>query len=197
MGRLFVFDCDGVMAHYDVPRRLEGLARLAGRRLAEVRAAIWDSGFEDQADRGAYDISGYLVAFSQRLGAPLSRDQWVANRRSAMTLWPPALELVRRCQDRGRCVLLTDNGPLFKAALPQLLPPLQGLFGRENLFFSCDLGHLKSEPASFVALLQRLGYTPAQTAFLDDHPANVETARRLGIAATLAKGFEPTLTFGV
>lgn len=58
------------------------------------------------------------------------------------------------------------------------------LAGRVELVVaSCDLGVRKPEPAFYAALLDRAGVAPAELAFVDDRPANVEAAAACGIAA--------------
>lgn len=65
---LVIFDMDDVLCHYDLGRRLRVLAALAGTTARDVRAAIWDSGFEGEADAGGYpDPDDYLKEFGQRL----------------------------------------------------------------------------------------------------------------------------------
>ena len=47
-------------------------------------------------------------------------------------------------------------------------------------------GHLKMvkpDPAIYHHLLEQIDLPPAQCAFIDDNPANIEAARRLGIKA--------------
>lgn len=196
MKRLFIFDYDGVMAHYDWPKRLAHLAALAGVPAQKIEKLFAKGGVDDAADRGEFRSSkDYLAALGKELGYPLTKGQWIENRRIAMTPWVQMLDVVRRCQALGRTILLTDNGPLFKEALPQFFPQVPATFGRENLFFSSDHKSLKSEPQTFVRLLQRLGFGPAQTQFIDDRPDYVAAARQVGIKATLAKSFEPTLRF--
>jgi hypothetical protein len=49
---MVVFDMDGVLCRYRIERRLARLASWSGRTPETIRAAIWGSGFEDEAERG-------------------------------------------------------------------------------------------------------------------------------------------------
>ena len=43
-----------------------------GKTPRDIRAAIWDSGFEDEADSGGYpDPDTYLTEFGSRIGHPI------------------------------------------------------------------------------------------------------------------------------
>ena len=95
--RLVIFDMDDVLCRYDLGRRLRALSRLSGRTPRDIRTAIWDSGFEDDADSGGYpDVQHYLAEFGQRLGCDISLEQWIAARREAMVPDAAVLELARR-----------------------------------------------------------------------------------------------------
>jgi hypothetical protein len=50
---LVIFDMDDVLCRYELGRRLRALGAIANKSPRDIRAAIWDSGFEDDADAGA------------------------------------------------------------------------------------------------------------------------------------------------
>ena len=185
---LVLFDCDDVLCAYDRPARVRALAELAGTGTTAVEAALWGSGFEDEADRGRHDARSYLAEFGRRLGQPISRAQWVANRKAAMRAWPDMLDLVRRVQARAKTALFTTNGPLFLDALEEIYPALPPLFGPQNIHASCEIGALKSEPLAFRRLLAKRGAAAEQTLFLDDSEDNVRAAREAGLQAVVFTG---------
>jgi putative hydrolase of the HAD superfamily len=49
---MVVFDMDGVLCRYRIERRLALLASWSGRSPDAIHAAIWGSGFEEEAERG-------------------------------------------------------------------------------------------------------------------------------------------------
>lgn len=53
----------------------------------------------------------------------------------------------------------------------------------DEVFYSCDLGAMKPDPAYFVTILDTLGLPPQEVGFIDDSEANVVAAQRLGITA--------------
>ena len=67
--RLVIFDMDDVLCHYDLGRRLRALSQISGKTPRDIRAAIWDSGFEDDADSGGYP--DHLPMFLKLLRTPI------------------------------------------------------------------------------------------------------------------------------
>ena len=176
-----IFDMDDVLCRYDLGRRLRALSRLTGKTPRDIRAAIWDSGFEDAADTGGYpDPDHYLSEFGRRIGHDLSRADWVAARRESMQPWPDMLALAARVGEQARIAIFTNNGPLTKAALSDLFPEVTAVFS-EN-YHSFEFGTKKPDPASYTRLMERMGLDPQRCWFIDDKRSNVTGARIAGIA---------------
>ena len=126
-----IFDMDDVLCRYDLGKRLRVLSRISGKTPRDIRAAIWDSGFEDAADSGGFsDPDQYLAEFNQRIGFELSRADWIKARREAMTPWPEMLALARTIVKQARTAIYTNNGPLTKASIGELFPELAQVFGQ-------------------------------------------------------------------
>jgi putative hydrolase of the HAD superfamily len=185
---LVVFDLDGVLCDFLPDRRSAHLAVLSGRDPAWIQANIWDADFEREAEAGAY-LSGeaYLEAFNRRLGFDLTREQWVAARRLAMSLRPAMFALLEALRPRVQLALLTNNGALLRDTLPLLMPELSALLG-ENAHVSCDLGARKPQPLVYTRLVARYGQSPSTVLFVDDSPTNVEGARAAGLQALVFEG---------
>lgn len=177
---LVVFDMDDVLCRYDVPLRLERLAAVSGRTAAEIRAAIWDSGFEAASDAGEFDAETYLAGFGARVGVPLARHEWVAARRGAMTPDPTMLALVAAVRRTTAVALLTNNGFLTKETIDLLYPELPGLFG-DTLFVSAEFGTRKPDPAVYRRLVDRLGVRPEAALMVDDKAENIAGAEAAGL----------------
>ena len=180
-----LFDMDDVLCAYDWRGRVAALAQMSGKSFATLDEAIWRSGFEDAADRGEYSSAAYLAAFSCHLGLPLSRADWIANRKAAMSPFPEVLALLGHLQQAGIAIgVLTNNGLLTAEAIDALFPALRPLFG-PHIFVSAELGLAKPDPAIYRAACARLGSEPMQTFFVDDLPANVAGAREAGLTAAV------------
>jgi glucose-1-phosphatase len=177
---LVIFDMDDVLCHYELGKRLRFLADIADTTARDVRTALWDSGFEEESDAGGYpDADNYLAEFQKRLGFPLTRDQWLAARREAMTANEDVLNIARAIKQEAELAIYTNNGPLVKNHIDVLLPEAAAIFDRR--FCSYEFGTKKPDPESFTRLVKTLGREPAECWFIDDKKSNVEGARLAGL----------------
>jgi epoxide hydrolase-like predicted phosphatase len=178
-----IFDFDGVMSGYHAPSRLEALAAMTGLCSSDVFERIWTSGFEDEAEAGRFDDGeSYLAAFAEQLGRPVSREQWIKARATAMQHWPVMHDLVGQLSARYRIALLTNNGPLTQSAFTELAPQTADLFGTD-IYFSWQFGTKKPDPLIFEAIANRLKTEPEDCVFVDDKPRNVAGAGQTGMTA--------------
>lgn len=178
-----IFDMDGVLAHLDRDKRLQWLSRHTGKPPEHFNTTVWHSDFEVGAEAGAYPTAAeYLAEFNRRSGCTLSRAQWIEARRQAMTLMPGTLAIARELRLVARIALLTNNGSLLKAALPELVPEIAALFG-DTLHASCEFQARKPDRVVFERLLARYGVAPGQALLIDDEPLNVAGARGAGLHA--------------
>jgi glucose-1-phosphatase len=187
-----IFDMDDVLCHYDLGRRLRALSRLSGKRPRDIRAAVWDSGFEGDSDAGGYpDADHYLEEFGKRLGYPITRAEWIAARRESMVPHPEVLELVREIGKVARLAIYTNNGPLVKHHLEELFPEAAALFSER--YCSYEFSTKKPDPASFRKLVERMGIAVGDCWFIDDKRSNVQGARMAGLRGHHYRHFKPLL----
>ncbi len=188
--RLVIFDMDDVLCHYDLGRRLRALSQISGKTPRDIRAAIWDSGFEDDADSGGYpDADVYLAEFSYRIGHTITRQQWIAARRESMIASLDVLTLAESIGKAARIAIYTNNGPIVKNSLDELFPEAAAIF-RER-YCSYEFGTKKPDPQSFTKLLAKISAAPADTWFIDDKRSNVQGARLAGLKAHHFRSYEP------
>lgn len=180
---LFVFDMDDVLFDYDWRVRMNGLTTLTGLDFPELRRRWWHDRGEWAAEAGGFaDAGAYLAAFRAAIGRDIPVEDWLVNRRSAMTPWPDSLAAVARAAELGTVSLLTNNGPLVEAHLPELAPELVPLFGDE-LHTSSFYRARKPDPAVFANMLAHYDVAADQVFFADDLEVNVKGARSVGIDA--------------
>ena len=178
-----IFDLDDVLCRYDLGRRLRVLSQISGKMPRDIRAALWDSGFEDAADAGHYSTpEEYLTEFGRRLGHSISRTQWIEARRASITPWPNMLALIREIGLEKRIALFSNNGPLMKESLAEVFPEAAKTFG-QDCYFSCEFRSKKPDPESYRRLLAQLGIDAAAAWFTDDKKSNVDGARIAGLQA--------------
>ena len=182
MIKAVVFDMDGVLCEYRIERRLARLAAWSGRSAEAIHAAIWGSGFEDEAERGVVSADEYLKGFGERMGYPLSEAQWVEAREVAMEPDEAVLSLARQL-GRDRLVGMFTNNPwLLKRHIAEAFPAVPEIFGARAIF-SAELGKSKTDGDAYRRLADRLGVAPEEILFFDDDELLVMGARAAGLSA--------------
>jgi putative hydrolase of the HAD superfamily len=87
------------------------------------------------------------------------------------------LDLIRKLKDRYQLAILSNSPPGLKRWLADW--EILDLF--DVVVCSGDKGLVKPNPAVFQLTLERLAVEPGAAVFIDDTPAHVEAARKLGI----------------
>jgi glucose-1-phosphatase len=182
-----VFDMDGVLCRYRIERRLALLASWSGRSPDAIHAAIWRSGFEDEAERGLMSADDYLKGFGERMGYPLSAAQWVEARRVAIEPDPAVLSLARQLGTVHPVGMFTNNPLLLKRHIAAVFPAVPDIFGTRAVF-SAELGRSKPDPEAFRRLATHLAVAPDEIFYLDDDATYVAGARRAGLLADRVDG---------
>jgi len=157
--KVVVFDMDGVLCQYRIERRLALLASWSGRSPDAIHAAIWRSGFEDEAERGLVSADDYLKGFGERIGYPLSAEQWVMARKVAIEPDTAILSLARQISTDRAVGMFTNNSLLLKRHLAEVFPAAADIFGARAVF-SAELGRSKPDPEAFRRLPGRLEVAP-------------------------------------
>jgi len=185
--KIVVFDMDGVLCRYRMERRLALLAVWSGRSPEAIHAAIWRSGFEDEAERGVWSAEDYLRGFGERLGYPLSAAEWVEARRVAIEPDVAVLALARQLSVARPVGMFTNNPWLLKRHLAEVFPAVAELCGPRAIF-SAELGRSKPDPEAFRRLATRLACAPDEILYFDDDATYVLGARAAGLAAHHVSG---------
>jgi putative hydrolase of the HAD superfamily len=182
---LVLFDMHDVLCRYDRDLRIANLAALSGTPAAEIYERIWASGFETEGDSGRLDAAAYLAEFGERLGYPITLQQWLENRKSATTPMPEILAIMAEL--RCGIAVLTNNHTLVRDHLDFLFPEVFALCG-EKSYVSAQFGAAKPAPDVYLKCLAAAGAAPAETLFIDDSKANVAGAVAAGLAAHVFTG---------
>ncbi len=182
MVRAVVFDMDGVLCRYRRELRLERLAAWSGRSAEAIHAAIWRSGFEDEGERGRLSADEYLKGFGERMGYPISAEQWIEARRIAIEPDEAVLALARALGRAMPVGMLTNNPLLLKRHFAEVFPAAAAVFGSRAVF-SSELGWVKPEAEAFHRLAARLSVAPEEMLYFDDDESYVAGARAAGLRA--------------
>jgi hypothetical protein len=126
---LILFDLNGMPYRYQCDDRIAYLSSVTNLPAAKIKAAIWDSGFEDTGDTGTLDASAYLHGC---LNYPLSEAEWMVAQQAAVTPIRESLALLSGIRPDVRCAVLTNNNFLVKRHFSTLYPEITS-HGRSRL----------------------------------------------------------------
>jgi len=173
--RAVLWDADGVLQHGPADWRAD-LDAVDGPRFADAVLAA-----EGPALRGEQPLRDALQRVLRAWpGATVDVED-------LLPLWEQAvvdreaLLLVDQVRASGvTCALATNQHDVRRAWMRDTLR-LDPHF--DAVYYSCELGTVKPEPAFFGRMLADLGLRPTEVGFVDDSPANVEGARAAGLRA--------------
>jgi putative hydrolase of the HAD superfamily len=97
------------------------------------------------------------------------------------------LKVVKKLKGKEiKCYLASDNE---KYRAEYLLDEVGLRQHFNDTFFSCFLGHTKSEPEFFEKIIKMLGVKPEEVEYWDDDPGNVKVAKGVGIKGNVYCNF--------
>ncbi len=176
-----IFDYGEVLSLPPSTEARATLERLAGVPATDFWSVFWDE--RREYDRGC-TAAQYWGRVARRLGADwdpaLRQWLWATDVGSWLATSDESAHLLDRLAARGVRLALLSNAPHDIAGALRHSPALASF---DSLFFSCDLGICKADPAAYTHFLRELGATPEETVFVDDREENVLAAEQLGIDA--------------
>jgi putative hydrolase of the HAD superfamily len=176
-----LLDLNGVLYHYDRAARINRLAAASRCSHAQIKAGVWESGFEDSGDAGSFDADTYLRRFGTAIGYQLSEAEWVHALQAAIAPIEANLALLPRIRGGVGCAVLTNNNLLVQRHFAALYPEVAARVG-QDAHVSAEFGARKPDPEAFLRCLGRIGAAPEDVLFIDDSDANVAGARAAGLA---------------
>jgi putative hydrolase of the HAD superfamily len=175
-----IFDMDDVLCRHHFDKRLSLLSEMTGVAVETINEVIWEQGFDEEGDAGRYTAEEYHRLFCERIGAPLTREQWLEARAISIEPDHEVLGMARRVKRNATLALLTNNGPLLKESIDRVFPEVAEIFG-ERAHFSCEFDTCKPDPQVFLRLTDRLQVSPGETLFIDDTASYIEGATTAGL----------------
>lgn len=180
--KLLLLDLDDVLVEYSHAIRCRVLAQASGASEEQVHRAVFGSGLEARSDRGEFDLDTYLDLLRSDWGLDIPSSEFLSARRQSTRARPGMLSLCQALSMQAQLAVFTNNGQWMHQHMDRVLPELTPLF-RHRFVTSASLRLSKPDPEAFAACLDRLGYAPHSTLFVDDKPANIEGAKQAGIDA--------------
>jgi putative hydrolase of the HAD superfamily len=182
--RAVLWDFGGVISSspFDAFAAYERDHGLPGGFIRTLNATNPDNNAWAALERGHVDLDRFATRFEQEArasGATLDGRDVLDLLRTAR-LRPEMVEAVRRCHERLKTALLTNN---FVSAQPTDDPE-----GRDRVLSYFDVvlessstGYRKPDPHFYRMALERLGVDSTEAVFLDDLGINLKPARAMGM----------------
>lgn len=180
--KLLLLDLDDVLVDYSHTIRCRALAEMTGATEKYVRDAVFGSGLETRSDRGEFDLDTYMDLLRSEWGLSIPGDAFVAARKQATRVRPGMLKICEQLSERVQLGIFSNNAHWLYQNASQIVPELMPLF-RQRFVCSGSIGSTKPDEFAFLQCVQRLGFAPYSTLFVDDKIRNVDGAKLAGLEA--------------
>ena len=177
--RNIVFDIGGVLARFE-PERLMAAHAFSEEAKEVFRREIFARVWLD-CDRIPYSDTEIRALFKANVpGFEAEVDRMWDDITPVTRPMPYAKAWLQSLKDRGyRLFILSNYGRCSYAANS---PRYDFLPLTDGQLISYEVQELKPEPAIYRSLCERFGILPEESVFIDDVPANVEAAEKLGFS---------------
>ncbi len=186
--RAVIFDFGGVIltSPFEAFARYEADNDLPPGFLRRLNASDPDTNAWARLERSEVDLAGFAVLFeAEALAAGHAVDGRAVLDLLVGRLRPQMVEALRRCHDRLKTALLTNN---FVAADDghdgaREAGPMGEVLGHFDVIVeSSRVALRKPDPAIYRLVCDELGVEPTESVFLDDLGINLKPARAMGMA---------------
>jgi glucose-1-phosphatase len=191
--RALILDLGNVLVFHDNALLFRKLGARAALSPSEAERRISGGSGWTAANRGLLGAEGIRRDVCRALGVELPMDEFTGLWNSHFTPHEEVLPRVEGLVGRVKLVLLSNTNVVHAAWIKPRLPVLSRF---DHLLLSCEVGHVKPEPAFFQEALRRVDCAPQEAAFFDDLPEYVEAANALGLRGhlfTTAAAFDAQL----
>lgn len=187
-----IFDLGGVLLTIDYALTEKAFNKLGYDRFHEMYSQLTADDLFQQLETGKVsekDFYRKLLALSEKeLKEQHIEEAW----NSMLLTWrKKSLDFLETLRGKYRLFLLSNTNSIHISAFNKLLKAQTGrdsinpLF--EKAYYSNEIGLRKPGAEIYLFVSKDAGIGPAETLFIDDTPANIETAAALGFRTYLLK----------
>lgn len=178
--RAIIFDIGRVLLRVDVSRSLTGLAENIPLSPEEIWSAISNDPRWPDWQEGRISPRDWHLHLAKRLGGSLTFEQFVDSWNRALDPVPiHENSLFEKLSGRYRLALLSNTDPVHVAHINATYDFLRFFPVR---IYSCSVGASKPDPLIYREALRVTKVRAEEAVYIDDIPAYVEAAQRLGMA---------------
>jgi putative hydrolase of the HAD superfamily len=181
MIRNAIFDLGGVLITWRPQEIIEAFYPEPTLRAA-LREHVFDHADWVEMDRGVLEESALVSRFAERMARPETEMAALLDHvRESLRPIPESIELLASLRQRGLKLYALSN------ISTRMFGHLESRYDFLDLFdgivISAAIKLMKPDPGIYSHLVERFEIRADETVFIDDLPRNVESARRLGLAA--------------
>lgn len=185
---LIVFDIGNVLLRFSPARAKRNFDRRVPGAGGKLIRLIWKTRLGLDFERGRLSGAAFHRECLRRAKLRMAYKDF---RRAFCDIFTPMgahLTLLRRLAARYPIALLSNTNPIHWAHIRRAYPDL----GRARFALASHLlKEMKPAPAVYRRLSRRAGFPLTKMVYIDDHPAFVAAARRLGVRALCYDGKTP------
>jgi len=183
--RNVIFDLGGVVLDWN-PAAIVALIEPVPERQAALRHALFGHADWRLFDRGGLTEPELIQRLRSRLGSTQAEVEAILDAiRNSLVEKPETVTLLRALQGRGTPLYCLSNMP---AAIYTHLRQRHDFWDAfSGIVISGEIQMMKPEPEVFMHLLDTFGLRAEESVFIDDLPANIESARQVGLHAICFK----------
>jgi HAD superfamily hydrolase (TIGR01509 family) len=178
--RAIIFDIGRVLLRVDISRSLTGLAENIPLSPDEIWSAISNDPRWPDWQEGRISPRDWHLHLAKRLGGSLTFEQFVDSWNRALDPVPiHDNSLFKKLSRNYRLALLSNTDPVHVAHINATYDFLRFFPVR---IYSCAVGASKPDPLIYREALRAAKVRAEEAVYIDDIPAYVEAAQRLGMA---------------
>ena len=177
--RNVIFDLGGVVLDWN-PAGIVALIEPVPERQAALRHALFGHADWRLFDRGALTEPELIKRLQLRLNSTRAEVEAILDAvRNSLVEKPETVKLLRALQGQGTPLYCLSNMP---AAIYTHLRQRHNFWDAfSGIVISGEIQMMKPEPEVFTHLLATFNLRPEESVFIDDLPANIESAKRMGL----------------
>lgn len=180
MIRAFVFDIGNVILKFDFTIALGKLASFCRAPVAGSELMHRIEAIKSLYEGGRIGRVEFLREVFALVDFSGTEQDFVSAWQDIFEENAPMLELIEALHGKFPLYLLSNTSDIHMDYVLERYP----VFSRfTDAVYSYKVCCLKPDPAIFELTARQFGLTPGETVFIDDLPANVESARRMGFRA--------------
>src|SRR5579862_8295657 len=181
MIKTVIFDLGKVIIPFDFLRGYQGIEKISGLPVAEIRSRVGATDLVQRFESGKVEPADFVAQFCALLDLHISYDQF-CQIWSSIFLPDPLIpeSLLEGLSQRYRLLLLSNTNAIHFQMLEQTYPLLRHFHYK---VLSHVVGAMKPSPAIYHEAIARAECRPEECFFTDDIADYVAAAKREGIDA--------------